>query len=192
MKKRIVAFVAVPLLIVSFLAVSSATAGAPVKFKWHVSNAFIQAGTEIPQTGAQAQADNGDFVRITGTGRFNSSTGRAGGGGSFAHTDSDGDLVGFGKWKATAVRDFQFYGCGGEGLPPNFCGGLLTLDVRLNGINVSAGAGAFDGVLVVDCLIGQNVPEGAEEGITLDIPGVTNFDDLIPEDGGLTLFVDRT
>lgn len=191
MKKRIVAFVAVPLLVVSLLAASNATAGAPERFRYHVSNAFIQAGTGMTQTGARAQADNLDFARVSGRGKFNPSEGTASGGGVFAHTDANGALVGFGSWTATGVRDFEFFGCGGEGLPPNFCGGLLTLDVRLKGINVTLGAGAFDGVLVISCLVGPDVPPGAEEGITLDIPGVINFDDLVPEGSGLTLFVDR-
>lgn len=191
MKKRIVAFVVVPLLVVSFLVVSNATAGTPERFRWHVSNALIQEGTGIPQTGARAQADNNDFVSVSGRGKFNSSTGEASGGGAFAHTDVNGTLVGFGSWTATGVQSFEFFGCGGEGLPPNFCGGTLTLDVRVRGTNVTLGAGAFDGVLVVTCLLGPDIPAGAEEGITLDTPGVINFDDLVPEDGGLTLFVDR-
>lgn len=191
MKKRIVAFMAVSVLVVSFLAASSATAGTPERFRFHVSNAFIQEGTGITQTGARAQADNLDFARISGRGKFDPSEGTASGGGVFAHTDANGVLVGFGTWTATGVQDFEFFGCGGEGLPDNFCGGLLTLDVRLKGINVTLGAGAFDGVLVISCLIGPDVPVGAEEGITLDIPGVINFDDLVPEEGGLTLFVSR-
>lgn len=194
MKKRIVAFVTVPLLVVSVLsvlAVSNATAGTPVEFRWHISNAFIQEGTEILQTGARAQADNLDFVRVSGRGKFNPSAGTASGGGAFAHTNANGVLVGFGSWTATGVEDFEFYGCGGEGLPDNFCGGILTLAVRLKGINVTLGAGAFDGVLVISCLIGPGVPEGGEEGITLNIPNVINFDDLVPEESGLTLFVSR-
>lgn len=199
MKKRIVAFVTVPLLLVaSLLVASNAAAGAPERFRWHVSNGFIQTGTEIPQTGAVAQADNGDFVRVTGRGKFDSSTGTASGGGAFAHTDSDGDLVGFGTWKATGDSDFVFFGCGtaadGTEVPPNFCGGDLTLDVRLKGTSVTEGTATFDGVLVVTCLIGdtaEDIPADAEEGITLDIPGLINFDDLVPGEGGLTLFLSR-
>lgn len=56
----------------------------------------------------------------------------------------------------------------------------------------AGGTPAFDGVLTVDCLIGPNVRAGAEEGITLDIPGLINFDDLIEEGSGLTLFVSRS
>lgn len=198
MKKRIVALVTVPLLVVSVLAVSSATAGTPVKFRYHVSNVFIQTGTGNPQTGAQAQADNGDIVRVSGGGRFNSESGRAGGGGAFAHTDADGDLVGFGRWKATGVQDFEFFGCGvladGTEVPPNFCGGVLTLSVHLIGTSVTEGTAAFDGVLVITCKIGdaaEDVPADAEEGMTLEIPNLINFDDTLEGPGGLTLFVSQ-
>jgi hypothetical protein len=190
MKKRIVTLVVVPLLAVSFLAAATATAGTPERFRWHISNAFIQEGTGLTQTGARAQADNGDYARISGRGKFDPSTGTASGGGVFAHTNSSGVLVGFGSWTATGVADFEFFGCGGEDLPDNFCGGVLTLEVHLNGINVTLGPGAFDGVLVVNCLIGD-VPAGLEEGITIDIPGVINFDALVPAESGLTLFVSR-
>lgn len=192
MKRRIVAFGAVVLLVVSFLAVSNATAGgAPERFRFHVANAFIQTGTGLPQTGARAQADNNDFVSVSGKGKFNPATGQASGGGAFAHTDVNGTLVGYGAWTARGVADFEFFGCGGEGLPPNFCGGTLTLDVRIRGTDVTEGAASVEGILVITCLIGPDIPAGAEEGITLDIPGLINFDDLVPEEGGLTLFVDR-
>jgi len=198
MKRRIAAFVIVPLLFASILVVSNASAGEPVKFRFHIANAFIQTGTGLPQTGAQAQADNGDIARVFGRGSFNASTGRAGGGGSFAHTDADGNLIGFGRWTTTGVMDFEPFGCGvaGDGteLPPNFCGGVLTLAVRLSGVNVTAGAAGLDGVLTITCLVGdsvEDIPPEAEEGITLDLPGAINFDDLVPTDGGLTLFVAR-
>ena len=54
------------------------------------------------------------------------------------------------------------------------------------------GAPEFDGVLTVSCLIGANVPAGAEEGITLDVPGLINFDQLIEEESGLTLYLSRS
>jgi hypothetical protein len=197
MKKRVLVTFVVFALAVPVL-VSEAGAGAPVKFRWHIANAFLQTATEIPQTGARARADDGDLVTVTGRGRFNSSTGGAAGGGAFLHTTAAGAVVGFGTWTATGVRDFELFGCGvsadGAELPPDFCGGVLTLDVRLRGINLAAGAATLDGVLVVTCLVGdspEDIPAGAEEGITLDVPGAITFGDLVSEDGGLTVFVSR-
>lgn len=99
-----------------------------------------------------------------------------------------GDLVGSGTWSASAVLGFTNWGCGGV-FPPNFCGGRLVLSVHLV---AAGGAPAFDGVLAVQCLIGANVPAGAEEGITLEIPGAINFDKLLEEASGLTLYVSRS
>jgi hypothetical protein len=139
--------------------------------------------------GARAQADNGDYARLSDSGTFNIRSGKATGGGVFAHTNSAGVLLGFGTWEAMSVEDFDFFGCGGGGFPDNFCGGRLTLGVHLTGVSLAVGQAGFDGVLTVTCLIGPDVPAGAEEGIALDIPGVINFDDLVPEESGLTLFV---
>jgi hypothetical protein len=193
MRKRFIAALAVSALAVVALAIPNASAVSS-KFDWHVSDAFIQSGTGLTQTGAQAAADNGDLARVSGHGTFNMSSGKATGGGIFAHTDADGELLGFGTWKAMGVHHFTFYGCGGEGLPSNFCGGELVLDVRLSGVSVSLGPGEFDGILTVFCLIGD-FPEDVEEGVTLEIPGLINFDEILgPADvgpSGLTVFVSR-
>lgn len=160
------------------------------KFDWHVSDAFIQAGTGVTQTGALAQASNGDVARLSGSGTFNMASDTAAGGGVFVHTTSGGAVAGFGTWTATGVEGFEFFGCGSDGLPPDFCGGQLVLDVRISGVSLSLGPVEVDGVLTITCLIGEDVPAGAEEGITLDIPGVINFSETI--DSGFTLFVSRS
>lgn len=159
------------------------------KFDYHIADAFIEAGTEIVQTGARARADNRDTVSVTGSGTFNTASLNATGGGTFEHRDRKGGLVGDGTWTATGVESFTFWGCGAEGLPPNFCGGLLVLNVHLV---ATGGAPQADGVLTVTCLIGANVPAGEEEGITLNVPGLINFDELIEEASGLTLYVSRS
>jgi hypothetical protein len=188
MKRRFAAILTVPILAAMLVATSNATASRS-EFDWHISDRFIQQGTGIPQTGSVAQADNGDLVRLSGRGEFDPSTGDASGTGAFVHTDENGVLVGFGRWRATGVVDFDPYGCGGEGFPPNFCGGLLTLNVVVIGTSVTAGTDVFEGVLTIDCLIGPNVPAGRVEGTTFDIPGLINFDEIVFSDGGLNLFV---
>ena len=188
MKRRFAAILTVPILAAMLVATSNA-ASASSEFDWHISDRFIQQGTGIPQTGSVAQADNGDLVTLSGRGEFDPASGDASGTGAFAHTDENGGLVGFGRWRATGVVDFDPYGCGGEGFPPNFCGGLLTLDIRVIGTDVAGGTDVFDGVLTIDCLIGPNVPAGRVEGTTLDIPGRINFDEILFSEGGLNLFV---
>jgi hypothetical protein len=189
MNKRLLAFLVVPLLLLPVLVASNASAKTPNKFDWHVSDAFIQQGTGLTQTGATASAANGDIVRVSGTGTFKALSGKATGGGPFAHTNAAGVLVGFGTWEATGVKSFEFFGCGGGGFPPNFCGGVLTLDVHLSGVSLTAGPIEADAVLTVHCAIGPDTPADAFEGITLDIPGVINFDTLIEAESGLTLYV---
>jgi hypothetical protein len=101
--------------------------------------------------------------------------------GEFVHTDSQGNVLGGGTWTATDLLSFEFYGCGvltftdpDTTIPPNFCGGALKLRVLL-----ATAAGTFDGILTVFCIIGPQTPERTdeppEEGITLNIPGVINF-----------------
>jgi len=186
MRRRIVVLLALAMLLVSALAPASASA-LSAKLDYHIADAVIGAGTGIPQFGARAEADNGDIISVSGGGTFNLGSGKATGGGTFVHTDTDGVLQGSGTWTPTSVADFDFWGCG-DGLPSNFCGGELVFDVHL----VSAGGAVeFDGVLTVQCLIGTGVPGGAIEGITLNIPGAINFDETIFEPSGLTLYISR-
>ncbi|HXF71560.1 MAG TPA: hypothetical protein VNO79_02995 [Actinomycetota bacterium] len=190
MRKRVLALFAFSALAAAVVVVPSAGAVSS-KFDWHVADAFIQEGTGLAQSGATAGADNGDVARVSGSGTFNPSSGTATGGGVFAHTDADGDLVGFGTWTATGVESFELFGCGGD-FPPNFCGGVLVLDVTLDGVSVAAGqVSGVAGVLTITCLIGEGAT--GEEGITLEIPGVIDFDEtLVGEPSGLTLFVSRS
>ncbi len=185
MRRHIIVLLTLGMLLASAFAPTSASA-LSAKLDFHVADGFIGAGTGIPQSGAVAEADNGDLVSVTGTGTFNLGSNKATGGGTFAHTTSAGVLVGSGTWTAVSVADFDFYGCGTGGLPVNFCGGALTLNVDLV---AAGGAAEFAGVLRIDCLVGTAVPGGAIEGITLDIPGAINFDETIFEPSGLTLFV---
>lgn len=172
-------------LLVLFAALGTGSARADhLAWDWHIADAFIEEGTGIDQTGARA-ADRGDVISVVGTGTFDPDTGEADGGGTFEHRKGKGKLIGFGTWEANGVQDFALWGCGGEGLPDNFCGGVLALDVTLFQPD---GTPAFDGVLTAVCLIG-NVPPGAKEGITLELEGSLDFDKLIEEESGLTLYV---
>jgi hypothetical protein len=115
----------------------------------------------------------------------------ASGGGTFAHM-SGSTLVASGTWTATRLLSFQFYGCGhidGIVLPPDRCGGLAALDVQLVGHpagrpNVTISA---DGLLRIDCLIGDPPPSG-EEGVRLNVKDVINFNKTVPE-SGTTVFI---
>jgi hypothetical protein len=146
-------------------------------------------------------APNGDRVTVTcesrGTrcGTFSVHPKSVEATGEFVHTDSSGNVLGGGTWTATQLISFEFYGCGvvtGPDpdiiLPPNFCGGALKLRVLL-----TTPIGTSDGVLTVFCVIGPQAPEShdnplppeLEEGVTLNIPGVINFNHT---DGGMNRY----
>jgi hypothetical protein len=140
-----------------------------------------------------AMADNGDVVLMSGTGALDVSAKTASGGGVFTHM-SGPTVLASGTWTATRLLSFQFYGCGhidGTVLPPNLCGGLAALDVQLVGHpagqpNVTISA---DGLLWIDCLIGDPPPSG-EEGVRLNLKDLINFNQTVPE-SGTTVFIAR-
>ncbi len=191
MKMRI-ALVSAALLAVSLSGVGSAGASDNVssKLDYHAADAFIQAATGIPQTGALAMAANGDKVRVVASGTLNTKSEKATGRGTFVHTSRTGAVLGFGSWKATGVESAIIYPCGGPGLPDNACGGIVVLKVHVSGTSTSAGAIEFDALLTIDCEI--NPPMPGVEGIKLEIPGVINFDKTEFSPGGLTVFLART
>ena len=121
-------------------------------------------------------APNGDTLAVTGEGEFsvNPKDGSASGG--FTHFFAGGGSVS-GTWVATQLMSFHFYGCGelfGDSIPPNFCGGAVKMRVEL-----TTPLGTLPGVLTVFCIIGGKLPashaDPSGEGVTLDIPGVINF-----------------
>ena len=83
------------------------------------------------------------------------------------------------------LLSFHSYGSGAaQGLPEEFEGGQALILVH---INPDAGGPGFDAVLQVDCLLGDKIPSGAEEGIRLNVKGGLNFN---KEVSGFTIFVD--
>jgi len=159
--------------------------------------AAAAAGTETYQLRMgpapnQGVAPNGDRVLVTcatrlgecGTFQVHSKDLPVPPAGEFVHTDATGvTILGAGTWVATELLAFDSYGCGvvtfpdpDVVLPPNFCGGMLRLRVLLT----PTGAGfSLPGLLTVFCIVGPNPPNSHDdplgEGVTLNIPGVINF-----------------
>lgn len=153
-----------------------------------------------------ARAPNGDLVSLKctfglgGCGTFTTKDKAVSLHGTFVHSDSAGNVLGAGTWEATQLISIDLYGCGvvdpdGPGgaspvtIPPFICGGALKLRVVL-----TAGALQLDGILTIFCIVGENPPnthdELSEEGITLNVPGVINFNQLEPT--GTNNFVQLT
>jgi hypothetical protein len=142
---------------------------------------------EVPNV---AEATNGDRVSVTGGGVFSVHPKSVTASGGFTHTDADGNVVGSGTWTANKLLSFEFYGCGvveGDILPPNFCGGALKLDVTLTPTGTSL---ALDGKLTIFCIVGPQAPtshdDESEEGISLVVPGVANFNKIV---GGMNIYI---
>jgi hypothetical protein len=174
----------------------SAADNVSAQLDYHIADAFIQGLGFPPQTGAVAEVSSGTFdghqVRVSGSGTFNTASMKATGGGALVHTDQSGDVQGFATWTATGVDSATLYPCGGEGLPANACGGVVTLKVRINGTSTTLGALAADGLLTIDCEINPP-PPGGVEGIKLSVPAFPiNFDQTNFSLGGLTVFVSRS
>ena len=134
---------------------------------------------EVPNV---AQASNGDTIAITGEGAFAVHRKSASGGGEFTHTFAGGGSVA-GTWTVNGLVDFQPYGCGvlfGDPIPPDLCGGRLSLDVTFTGP-----AGSLPGRVTVYCLIGVP-PTSAEEGIRAVVPGIANFNKQV---SGMNVYI---
>jgi len=127
-----------------------------------------------------AQAPNGDRVSVAGEGTFGVNPTSVDAAGSFTHMFAGGGSI-TGRWSATQLLVYQSYGCGvvfGTPIPPNFCGGAVKLRVSLTATTPS-GVITTDGILTVFCLIGPNPPNSADEGVTLVVPGIINFNKVV-------------
>lgn len=133
---------------------------------------------------AIAQAPNGDTLELTGSGTLSVYPKSVSGGGTFVHLVG-GVVAGSGTWSATKLESFVSYGCGEEGLPENICGGRAIIRVVLD--PADPGVPNLEGMLQIDCLVGDKIPAGAIEGVRLAIMGIgLNFN---KEVSGFTVFI---
>lgn len=119
-----------------------------------------------------ARADNGDTIEITGSGTLTIHPNSVGGGGTFTHKDSGGNVLESGTWSAQELLSFVPYLV----LPNHLAGGQGLIRVHL-----STGS---DAILDIDCAIGA--PPGQTEGVTLNIQDVINFNKKV---SGITLYI---
>ncbi|TML54753.1 MAG: hypothetical protein E6G16_02670 [Actinobacteria bacterium] len=124
-------------------------------------------------------AANGDQIAITGSGEFSVNPNAVDAAGEFTHTDSSGNVLATGTWAATGLINYQSYGCGevfGTPIPPELCGGAVKMSVTLTPTGTSL---RLPGTLTVFCVIGTHAPQSVlgplTEGVTLNVPGIQNF-----------------
>lgn len=166
------------------LAVSPSARAAPaMKWTFHAGDAFL--GSFDPSSSPDvARADNGDTLALTGTGSYNPG-GAVTGGGLFWHNDSSGNPIHHGIWSAVTVVSYDDFGNAMvNGAPKIFHGGILVLSVSITPTDIPGVV--LSGTLTVTCVLGDNVPAGAMEGITAAVTGVITFGESV---SGGTLFV---
>ena len=169
-------------LVLAISAMGVATASAHTSkatFDWHVGDALLQ-GLGFP-VGNQAMAPNGDVMTIVGTGSFSADGKWATGGGTFSHHVAATGATHTGTFTADGVISYQSYGCGGEGLPPNFCGGELKLAITAT--PDAAPAVRRAATLTINCELGPDVPASVLEGVRVNVYDVINFNKQVPESG---------
>jgi len=131
---------------------------------------------EEPNFGVAA---NGEQIAVTGEGEFSVNPNAVDAAGEFTHTNSNGNVLATGTWRATGLINYQSYGCGevfGTTIPPDLCGGAVKMSVTLtpNGTSLQ-----LPGTMTVFCVIGPHAPQSVlgplTEGVTLNVPGIQNF-----------------
>lgn len=108
------------------------------------------------------RAENGDTLKLQGAGTWSlDGTTRPDIQGFFVHRRANGRVVGRGIWRATAVNSFTSYGT----IPDTpFEGGKLVLSAKFRSFQ---GDRVEFTDLTVTCLVGDQVPEGEIEGVTV-------------------------
>jgi hypothetical protein len=131
---------------------------------------------EEPNFGVAA---NGDQIAVTGEGEFSVNPNSITASGGFTHIHTDGSPNVQGTWTATGLINYQSYGCGevfGDPIPSNLCGGAVKMSVTLTPTGTSL---HLPGTMTVFCVIGTHAPQSIlgplTEGVTLNVPGVINF-----------------
>ena len=191
--KRILLVMATVLVAVAPGAVSvgGASAGtSKAAYSWHVADDFLEQNVGSPPW-AITEAPNGDVLMLDGVGQLDVAAQTASGGGRFIHLAADGSEVAHGTFTANSLISFQFYGCGGGGLPDFLCGGLAKLAVTVTPDGTSL---QLPATLWIDCLLGDKIPSGGEparaEGIRLNVKDLINFNHTT-EHSGFTVFIEE-
>jgi len=191
--RRIYLVMAAVLVLVAPTLSSMGTASAgttTAAYSWHVADDFLEQNVGSPPW-AVAEAPSGDVVMLDGVGLLDAGAKTASGGGRFIHLAPNGSEVAHGTFTANSLISFQFYGCGGGGLPDFLCGGLAKLHVTLTPAGTSVHLPA---TLWIDCLLGPNIPTGGDparaEGIRLNVKDVINFNHT-DEHSGFTVFIEE-
>ncbi len=137
-----------------------------------------------------AMADNGDTIALSGAGSLGVHPKTVTGGGTFKHKNPAGVVLASGTWSATDLLSFDAFGAAPPPFAPPLTAGKALMRVHLVVTGGPFAGAQADGILEVGCLLpGAKVPEGAFEGVRLNIQDVINFNKPV---SGFTVFINTT
>ena len=180
----IVAWVAVPSLILFLCAGSARAQISSVKYTFLVASGFLCDPSDSGSCPAVAKSANGDSYEISGAGTFDAQNKSVQAAGTFAHKAPNGNVLETGVWIASELMSFESYGIapgalrqkgiafgpkpfGPKRLPmasgPMPTGGLAVFRIRL----LPMSGASKTAVLQVNCALGKVPAERQIEGIRL-------------------------
>lgn len=176
----------VTLVLLAGIGATSAAADSGARtYTWLLASDFLcglAPDARGPACPAISIAANGDTIELSGSGTLSIHPTAVSGGGVFTHTFVGGGSIS-GSWVATELLSFHSYGSGAaQGFPPDFEGGLALVRVQLS----VGGTPVAEGVMQIDCTLGEHIPADAEDGARLAVAGALNFNEEI---SGFTVFI---
>ncbi len=178
-------FITITALLSAMLPVAIVGAAKPstMTLGWHIGDDFLGAfDPNFAVPSVTMASSNGDTIAVKGTGILSVHNKSVSGGGTFVHTLASGEEFAHGTWEATALIAFVSYGdASAQGLPSFLLGGMAKIRVNI----LVDGNVVATGILNMFCELGNKIPHGAHEGITLVVQDLINFNKQI---GGFTVF----
>ena len=188
MKRRSTILAITILAMVALITANAAAKSEEITYTWLACGGILTGGTSCPNT---TFAAHGHKIQITGEGELTDHTKSATGGGTFVHTDADGNEVAAGTFVVTELLNFRTYGPS-PATPEDWRTGLarMRVDLMVDGEKVA------EGILGVGCRLPEvKFPTSLFEGVKLNVLGGPNFNKLQTEGemppGGVTLFIEH-
>lgn len=138
---------------------------------------------------AEDADQTGDTIEVRAGGTLTNHPKSVDGDGTFVHRLSSGAVFARGTLTAEELLSFEDWGSSTDpSLPPEFRAGRARILVHFVVTGGRAKGVEVDGTLQVTCVLpgASGIPAGAEEGITVDIPGFLSFEHSV---SGVTLFI---
>ena len=200
----IMAWVAVPILILCLCAGSARAQIRSANYTFVVASGFICDPGNSGNCPAVAKSANGDSYEISGAGTFDTQNKSVQAAGTFAHKASNGNMVDTGVWIANNLVSFDSYGAapnallhqtvplgpvpfGPKRIPmalgPIPTGGVAVLRIRL----LSVLGQSTTAMLQVNCTLGNVPHERSVEGVRLTLG--TDNKDFFEEVSGRVMFL---